>query len=102
VGLVISNENCGQVRNALDLQERSESWAHGITAVRTNDLRDIILEALDYAYWCRLGNVEECPACRKHPTGICEDIRKRGAGNNGPVSTARASSFLNAAGTMGR
>jgi hypothetical protein len=25
----------------------------------------------------------------------------RGAGNNGPVSTARASSFLNAAGTMG-
>jgi hypothetical protein len=25
----------------------------------------------------------------------------RGAGNNGPVSTAKASSFLNAAGTMG-
>jgi hypothetical protein len=25
----------------------------------------------------------------------------RGAGNNGPVSTAMASSFLNAAGTMG-
>jgi len=26
----------------------------------------------------------------------------RGAGNNGPVSTATASSFLNVAGTMGR
>ena len=26
----------------------------------------------------------------------------RGAGNNGPVSTAQASSFLNAAGTIGR
>jgi hypothetical protein len=29
------------------------------------------------------------------------DRRHRGAGNNGPVSTATASSFLNAAGTMG-
>jgi hypothetical protein len=27
--------------------------------------------------------------------------RRRGAGNNGPVSTATASSFLNAAGTIG-
>jgi hypothetical protein len=27
--------------------------------------------------------------------------RLRGAGNNGPVSTAQASSFLNTAGTMG-
>jgi len=35
-------------------------------------------------------------------TAAGEQVRqRRGAGNNGPVSTATASSFLNVAGTMG-
>ena len=39
-------------------------------------------------------------AGQRSPEGRANDP-KRGAGNNGPASTAQASSFLNAAGTMG-
>ena len=36
-------------------------------------LREIILDALTDAFWCRKGEVEDCPACRRSPAGVCAD-----------------------------
>jgi hypothetical protein len=36
-------------------------------------LREIILDSLTDAYWYRKGEVEDCPACRRNPAGVCAD-----------------------------
>lgn len=36
-------------------------------------LREVILDALEDAYWLHKGEVEGCSACRKQPAGICPD-----------------------------
>jgi hypothetical protein len=33
-------------------------------------LREIVIDALNEAYWSRRANVEECRACAKQPTGF--------------------------------
>jgi hypothetical protein len=42
-------------------------------------LREVVVDALNDAYWSRRANVEECRACAKQPTGfaVCheEDAR---------------------------
>jgi hypothetical protein len=45
--------------------------------------------------------VRDEPAYAREVEVSCSCGTVRGAGNDGPVSTATASSFLNAAGTMG-
>ena len=37
------------------------------------DLRAVILDALNDAYWCHRGEIEDCAACRVHPAGVCAD-----------------------------
>jgi hypothetical protein len=36
-------------------------------------LREIVADALVDAYWYRKGKVEDCPACRRSPAGVCAD-----------------------------
>jgi hypothetical protein len=36
-------------------------------------LREIVLDSLVDAYWYRKGEVEDCPACRRSPAGVCAD-----------------------------
>jgi hypothetical protein len=36
-------------------------------------LREIVLDSLTDAYWYRKGEVEDCPACRRSPAGVCAD-----------------------------
>ena len=42
-------------------------------AVTRPSLREVILDALNDAYWCHQGEVEDCAACRQHPAGVCAD-----------------------------
>lgn len=37
------------------------------------DLRAVILDALDDAFWFRKGEIAGCVYCPKNPTGICAD-----------------------------
>ena len=36
-------------------------------------LREIILDALDDAFWYRRGEIEGCVSCHRNPAGICAD-----------------------------
>jgi hypothetical protein len=36
-------------------------------------LRDVLIDALDDAYWFQRGEVEDCPRCRRSPAGVCPD-----------------------------
>lgn len=36
-------------------------------------LRDIILDALDDAYWAHRAEIEGCRDCARNPAGICAD-----------------------------
>ena len=36
-------------------------------------LREVILDALDDAYWYRKGEIEDCRDCTRNPAGICGD-----------------------------
>lgn len=36
-------------------------------------LRDIILDAIEDAFWYRRAQVEDCGACSRNPAGICGD-----------------------------
>ena len=42
-------------------------------------LRDILLDSLEDAYWFRKGEVEDCPACRRNPAGVCADLDHQNA-----------------------
>jgi hypothetical protein len=44
------------------------------TATSTRpSLREIVLDALNDAYYSRRANVEECRACTRQPAGVCPD-----------------------------
>ena len=36
-------------------------------------LREVILDALNDAYWSRRANVEECRSCTRNPCGVCPE-----------------------------
>ena len=42
-------------------------------------LRDIILDAVEDAYWYRKGEVEGCRDCARHPAGVCADHQEDNA-----------------------
>ena len=37
-------------------------------------LREVLLDAIEDAYWYRKGEVEDCTACRRSPGGVCADL----------------------------
>jgi len=38
-------------------------------------LREVLLDALEDAYWLRRGQIEGCRDCARNPAGICADHR---------------------------